>query len=85
MDLRWGLREESQDNHTVIEFCLQEIDNCAKMSLGPSFVVCLSLLIALVSAACAVCVCLYVCHASFYQSGFASQSLYDQRVYGVGQ
>jgi len=42
MDLRWGLREESQDNHTVIEFCIQEIENCAKMSLGPSFVVCLS-------------------------------------------
>jgi len=43
MDLRWGLREESQDNHTVIEFCMQEIENCAKMSLGPSFVVCLLL------------------------------------------
>ena len=45
MDLRWGLREESQDNHTVIEFCIQEIENCTKMSLGPSFVVCLLLLV----------------------------------------
>jgi len=44
MDLRWGLREESQDNHTVIDFCMQEIENCAKMSLGPSFVVCVSFL-----------------------------------------
>jgi len=43
MDLRWGLREESQDNHTVIEFCMQEIENCARMSLGPCFVVRFSL------------------------------------------
>jgi len=42
MDLRWGLREESQDNHTVIEFCIQEIDRCSKVSLGPNFVVCIS-------------------------------------------
>ena len=40
MDLRWGLREESVDNHTVIEFCMQEIENCVRQSLGPSFVVC---------------------------------------------
>jgi len=48
MDLRWGLREESQDNHTVIEFCIQEIENCAQMSLGPSFVVCRLLLVAFI-------------------------------------
>jgi len=40
IDLRWGLREESQDDHTIIEFCIREIENCKKSSLGPCFVVC---------------------------------------------
>jgi len=55
MDLRWGLGEESQDNHTVIEFCIQEIENCVRMSLGPSFVVRLFLRIVLSFFLCSVC------------------------------
>lgn len=39
IDLRWGIREQSHDDHTIIDFCLKEIENCKKVSLGPSFVV----------------------------------------------
>ncbi|ELT97480.1 hypothetical protein CAPTEDRAFT_103802, partial [Capitella teleta] len=39
VDLRWGIREEAQDDHTIIETCLQEIERCKKTSIGPSFVV----------------------------------------------
>ncbi|ESO12419.1 hypothetical protein HELRODRAFT_63361 [Helobdella robusta] len=38
IDLRWGLREESQDDHTIIEFCIKEIEKCKHLSIGPSFV-----------------------------------------------
>jgi len=60
MDLRWGLREESQDNHTVIEFCIQEIERCVKMSLGPSFVVRLLRSLTLLSMSC-VCSLVRLC------------------------
>lgn len=43
VDLRWGIREESQDDHTIIETCLQEIERCKKTSVGPSFVVSISI------------------------------------------
>ena len=39
IDLRWGIRDESQDDHTTIDFCLREIENCQKATIGPSFVV----------------------------------------------
>ena len=39
MDLRWGIREQSHDDHTIIEFCLREIENCKRTSVGPTFVV----------------------------------------------
>ena len=39
MDLRWGIREQSHDDHTIIEFCMREIDNCKRTSVGPTFVV----------------------------------------------
>ena len=39
MDLRWGIREHSHDDHTIIDFCLKEIERCKKLSIGPSFVV----------------------------------------------
>ena len=58
MDLRWGLGEESQDNHTVIEFCIKEIENCVRMSLGPSFVVCVCFFM------CSTVLC-FVCRVDF--------------------
>ena len=39
MDLRWGIREQSHDDHTIIEFCMREIENCKQTSVGPTFVV----------------------------------------------
>ena len=39
IDLRWGIRAESQEDHTTIDFCLREIDNCKRTSIGSSFVV----------------------------------------------
>ena len=39
MDLRWGIREQSRNDHTIIEFCLREIDKCKTKSVGPNFVV----------------------------------------------
>ncbi len=39
IDLRWGIQEESQDDHTMIDFCVREIKNCKDSSVGPSFVV----------------------------------------------
>ena len=39
MDLRWGIREHSHDDHTIIDFCLKEIERCKKLSIGPNFVV----------------------------------------------
>jgi len=39
MDLRWGIREQSLNDHTIIEFCLREIDKCKTKSIGPNFVV----------------------------------------------
>ena len=37
--MRWGIREEADDNHTTIETCLREIEACQKLSIGPNFVV----------------------------------------------
>ena len=39
MDLRWGIREQSHDDHTIVEFCMREIENCKRASVGPTFVV----------------------------------------------
>ena len=39
VDMRWGVRDESTDDHKTAELCMQEIDNCQRLSLGPNFVV----------------------------------------------
>ena len=39
VDLRWGIQEEAEDDHTTVDFCLKEIHNCQQTSVGPSFVV----------------------------------------------
>ncbi|XP_062618909.1 uncharacterized protein LOC134280509 [Saccostrea cucullata] len=38
VDMRWGVTEDSQNDHSVEKICLQEIENCQKLSLGPNFV-----------------------------------------------
>ncbi|XP_071108697.1 NACHT and WD repeat domain-containing protein 2-like [Haliotis cracherodii] len=39
VDMRWGVRDEATDDHMTTELCMQEIDNCQRLSMGPSFVV----------------------------------------------
>ena len=39
VDMRWGVRDESTDDHKTADLCMQEIDNCQRLSLGPNFVV----------------------------------------------
>jgi hypothetical protein len=39
VDMRWGVRDESTDDHKTAELCMNEIDNCQRLSLGPNFVV----------------------------------------------
>ena len=39
VDMRWGITEDSQNDHSVEKICLMEVQNCQKMSLGPNFVV----------------------------------------------
>ena len=36
--MRWGIRDESTDDHSTTNICLKEVENCQKMSLGPNFV-----------------------------------------------
>ena len=39
VDMRWGVTEDSQNDHSVEGICLQEVENCKQLSLGPNFVV----------------------------------------------
>lgn len=38
IDMRWGVRDEATDDHSTTGICLEEIQNCKEMSLGPNFV-----------------------------------------------
>ena len=40
VDMRWGVRDESISYHQTSEVCLQEVELCKSISVGPSFVVC---------------------------------------------
>ncbi|XP_064636230.1 uncharacterized protein LOC135493155 isoform X2 [Lineus longissimus] len=42
VDMRWGIREYSNDEHTATELCLQELKLCKDLSTGPFFVTFLS-------------------------------------------
>lgn len=53
VDMRWGVRDEATDDHMTTQLCMQEIDNCQRLSMGPNFVVIsLILLIFLCSFRC---------------------------------
>lgn len=39
VDMRWGVREEAQDDHMTSELCIKEIHKCQRISVGPTFVV----------------------------------------------
>ncbi|KAL3863458.1 hypothetical protein ACJMK2_005212 [Sinanodonta woodiana] len=38
VDLRWGVRDEAQDDHSTVETVLKEVIKCQKISVGPNFV-----------------------------------------------
>jgi hypothetical protein len=37
--MRWGVRDEATDDHMTTDLCMQEIDTCQRLSMGPNFVV----------------------------------------------
>ena len=39
VDMRWGITEDSTNDHSTTKICLQEIRRCQQISVGPSFVV----------------------------------------------
>jgi len=39
VDMRWGVRDEATDDHMTTTLCMQEIDNCQRLSIGPNFIV----------------------------------------------
>ena len=39
VDMRWGVRDESTDDHMTTELCMREIRACQKLSTGPNFIV----------------------------------------------
>lgn len=39
VDMRWGVRDESTDDHSTLELCLKEIRACQEVSTGPNFMV----------------------------------------------
>ena len=39
VDMRWGIRDESANDHMTTELCLHEIEACKALSTGPYFVV----------------------------------------------
>lgn len=39
VDMRWGVTEDSQNDHSVEKICLLEVENCQNLSLGPNFIV----------------------------------------------
>lgn len=39
VDFQWGLWDSVTVDHLTTELCLQEIQSCQKVSLGPSFIV----------------------------------------------
>lgn len=38
-DMRWGVRDEAISYHLTSDICIEEIANCTRISLGPSFLV----------------------------------------------
>ena len=39
VDMRWGVRDESTDDHLTSELCMRELQKCQRLSTGPNFIV----------------------------------------------
>eukprot|EP00041_Stephanoeca_diplocostata_P038076 m.1475175 g.1475175 ORF g.1475175 m.1475175 type:complete len:2147 (-) comp25155_c0_seq15:836-7276(-) len=42
VDMRWGIRDESTDDHQTTAICMREIEQCQQNSIGPNFITFLS-------------------------------------------
>lgn len=42
VDMRWGIRDESTDDHKTTAICMTEIAQCQELSIGPNFITFLS-------------------------------------------
>ncbi|XP_068701494.1 protein qui-1-like [Montipora foliosa] len=38
VDMRWGVRDESTDDHMTTELCMRELRACQRLSTGPNFI-----------------------------------------------
>lgn len=38
VDMRWGVREFSTDDHLTSQLCMKELKKCIDLSVGPAFV-----------------------------------------------
>ena len=38
--MRWGVRDDAQDDHLTTKIVLREVENAQRLSYGPNFVVC---------------------------------------------
>ncbi|XP_015761026.1 PREDICTED: uncharacterized protein LOC107340178 [Acropora digitifera] len=38
VDMRWGVRDESTDDHMTTELCMRELRACQELSTGPNFI-----------------------------------------------
>lgn len=43
--MRWGVRDDATDTHMTTELCLREIKACQEISVGPNFVVSVTILL----------------------------------------
>jgi hypothetical protein len=41
--MRWGVQEHAADDHSTVDVCLQELDQCCQLSLATNCVVSCSL------------------------------------------
>ena len=39
VDMRWGVRDASTNDHMTTELCMKELEACQKFSTGPNFIV----------------------------------------------
>lgn len=45
VDMRWGVRDESTDDHMTTDLCMRELHSCQKLSTGPNFIVSTKLIV----------------------------------------
>jgi hypothetical protein len=38
-DMRWGIQDQATDDHSTVDLCLQELDQCCRLSLATNCVV----------------------------------------------